>query len=63
MRAVFDRDNTLTKDEGYCHLIEDFAWLTVSQSHYAFARTSDPCLYRDQSGRHRQGYFYAITDA
>ena len=28
MRAVFfDRDNTLTKDEGYCHLIEDFAWL------------------------------------
>ena len=28
MRAIFfDRDNTLTKDEGYCHRIDDFAWL------------------------------------
>ena len=28
MRAVFfDRDNTLTKDEGYCHKIADFAWI------------------------------------
>ena len=28
MRAVFfDRDNTLTKDEGYCHQIADFAWI------------------------------------
>ena len=28
MRAVFfDRDNTLTRDEGYCYKVSDFAWL------------------------------------
>ena len=28
MRAIFfDRDNTLTRDEGYCHRVDDFAWL------------------------------------
>ena len=28
MKAVFfDRDNTLTHDEGYCHLVADFKWL------------------------------------
>ena len=26
--AIFlDRDNTLTVDEGYCHKVEDFAWM------------------------------------
>lgn len=28
IRAVFfDRDNTLTRDDGYCHKISDFAWM------------------------------------
>ena len=28
MRAVFfDRDNTLTIDEGYCYKVSDFAWM------------------------------------
>ena len=25
--VFFDRDNTLTKDDGYCHKISDFQWL------------------------------------
>ena len=33
MRAVFfDRDNTLTCDEGYCHKIEDFAWMPGAET-------------------------------
>lgn len=32
MRAVFfDRDNTLTRDEGYCHLVSDFAWMPEAE--------------------------------
>lgn len=28
IRAVFfDRDNTLTRDEGYCYKVSDFAWM------------------------------------
>jgi D-glycero-D-manno-heptose 1,7-bisphosphate phosphatase len=40
MRAVFfDRDNTLTKDEGYCHKIADFAWIDGAEQ--ALARLAE----------------------
>ena len=33
MRAVFfDRDNTLTRDKGYCYKVSDFAWMDGAQA-------------------------------
>ena len=33
MRAVFfDRDNTLTIDEGYCYKVSDFAWMKGAEA-------------------------------
>lgn len=33
IKAVFfDRDNTLTLDEGYCHKVADFAWMAGAEA-------------------------------
>lgn len=33
MRAVFlDRDNTLTRDEGYCYKVSDFDWMPGAEA-------------------------------
>ena len=51
--AIFlDRDNTLTFDEGYCHKVEDFAWMPgAAEALRLFHKASLPVfIVTNQSG-------------
>ena len=59
MRAVFfDRDNTLTKDDGYCHKIADFAWIDGAPEALArLARAQVPVFIVTNQGGIGKGIF------
>ena len=59
MRAVFfDRDNTLTKDEGYCHKIADFAWIDGAKEALArLAKANIPVFIVTNQGGIGKGLF------
>ena len=59
MRAVFfDRDNTLTKDDGYCHKIADFAWIDgASEALARLTRAQIPVFIVTNQGGIGKGIF------
>lgn len=59
MRAVFfDRDNTLTRDEGYCYKVSDFAWIAgAEKALVALHRAGIPVFIVTNQGGIAKGLF------